>query len=108
MSRCFRPKYALAAFYARAGRSDDFWRIAAAAANIDQADVAPIFRLASDAGANPDGIPSLLHLETEHALAAYLQIALSQNRPKPLAEVALRLPATRDNQPALLEACGQA
>src|SRR5271165_1789978 len=105
LSRCFRSKYALAAFYAREDRRDDFWRVAAAAANIDQADVAPIVSLARDAGANPDEIPSLLHLETEHALASYLQIALSQNRPKPLAEVALRLPATPARQSALLEAC---
>ncbi|MGA2595864.1 MAG: hypothetical protein ABSH09_02515 [Bryobacteraceae bacterium] len=107
VSRCFRPKYALAAFYARAGRREDFWRIAAAAANIDQADIGPVERLARDAGADPDEIPTLLHLNTEHALSAYLTIALSQNRPKPLAEVALRLPATRARQPALLEACGR-
>lgn len=105
VSQCFRPRYALAAFYARAARREDFWRIAADAANIGLADVAPIVNLARDAGADPDEIPSLLHLETEHALASYLTIALSQNRPKPLAEVALRLPATRGTQPALLEAC---
>ncbi len=105
LNGCFRPKYALAAFYTRAGRQSDFWRIASAAVSIDQADIASIVHLASDAGADLDEIPALLHLETESALASYLQIAFAQNRPKPLAEVALRLPASLQHRAALLDAC---
>ncbi|HET8550563.1 MAG TPA: hypothetical protein VFL57_21275 [Bryobacteraceae bacterium] len=104
-SRRFRPRYALAAFYARRNRFPELWRTAAAAAAIDRADVGRIVRLARDAGADPDSIPSLLELRTEHALAAYLPIAIAENRLKPLAQIATLLPVTPEHRPALVHSC---
>lgn len=104
-SRRFKARYALAGFYARTGRGRDFQQTAAAAAAIDKADTGRIVRLARDAGVSPDDIPVFLNLRTEHALAAYLQIAIAENRPRPLAQVALRLPATPEHLPKLVQAC---
>lgn len=104
-SRRFKPRYALAAFYSRARRMPEFWQTAVAAAAIDKADVSRVARLARDTGADPDTIPTLLKLRTEHALATYLQTAIAEGRPRPLGEVALRLPPTPEHRPALLAAC---
>ena len=106
-SRRFRPRYALAAFYARMHRMPEFWQTAAEASAIDQADVGRIIRLARETGADPDAIPTLLKLHTEHALATYLQTAIADGRPAPLANVATRLPATPEHQTALLAACNR-
>jgi tetratricopeptide (TPR) repeat protein len=105
VSRRFRPRYALAAYYAQTGRHEDFWKLAAEAAAIDNADVERIARLALETGEGPDTIPGRLQLRTEHALAAYLPIAAAGNSPRALAEIALRLPATLKHRAALVQAC---
>jgi hypothetical protein len=104
-SRRLKPALSLAAFYARVGRMDDFWRTATAAAAIDKSDVATVFQLAEEAGADPDRIPTLLNLRTDHALATYVRLSAANDRPVALAQAAMRLPATQEHQPDILMAC---
>ena len=59
VSRRFKPKWALASFYARQGRLDSFWPMASAAANVEAGDPQPIFRLAHQVLKDPERPPSL-------------------------------------------------
>ena len=104
-SRRFKPRYALASFYARAGRTSEFRRAAAAAASIDKADIGRLVRLARGAGTDPDTIPALLDLRTDYALVEYLRIAVAEKRIRPVTDVAMRLPATPEHRADLLQAC---
>lgn len=104
-SRRLKPALALAGFYARAGRMDEFWQTARVAAAIDKADVERVFRLADATGTDPNSILSLLNLRTDHALETYARISASENRLVPLAQAAMRLPATPKYEPTILMAC---
>jgi hypothetical protein len=104
-SRRFKPRYALAVFYARTGRTAAFWAMASSAAEIDKCDIERIVRLACKAGAEPDALPELLNLHTEHALASYIQIAMARNWTAPLARAALRLPVTPERRDLLFRTC---
>lgn len=105
VSRRFRPAYAAAAFFARQNRMDEFWKTASAAASIEKADLSRIVRLARDAGADPDRLHHLLNLRTEGSLHSFLQMAIAENRPAPVFEVAQRLPVRPAYASTLEAAC---
>jgi hypothetical protein len=104
-SRRFQPKYALAGFYLRRNSLDRFWPAASSAVNIPAADVSRILRLAHDTGADPNDIPSLLNLGTDHARAAYIAFAIRENHLDAAASVAVSLPPQEPYQPLLLQLC---
>lgn len=104
-SRRFRPAFALAAFYARAKRFPEFRKAAATAAAIDHADIDPIVYLARDAGLHPRWIAPALDLHTEHALVTFLRIATKERWLASVAEVAMKVPSSKDGLHALAGAC---
>jgi tetratricopeptide (TPR) repeat protein len=107
VSRRFKPKWALAYFYARQRRMDSFWPIASAAANVEGGDPQPVFRLAHDVMKDPERVADLLQLNNQHALRSYLEFLLRQEGPTALGRVALRIEPNIDSRQLLLATVDQ-
>jgi len=103
LSRLFKPRYALAFFYARQGPLEKFWHAASSAANIDGADATPAFRLAHDLEEDPKRAAELLSLTGQHALRSYAGFLLKEENRAGLGRIALRIEPTAEARPVLLE-----
>jgi hypothetical protein len=87
-----KPKLALASFYFRSGRIDEFWRTAAEAARVQSADLTPAFALASRLDDPPERVASRLGLRADR-LAAYVSFLLNQPLEDRVGILALQLPS---------------
>ena len=105
ISRRFKPKWALAFFYARQGPLDQFWNSARAAVNTEGADVQPVFALAHEVLKNdPEEVAGLLKLESKQSLKSYVEFLLNQESTSNLGRIALRLDISPESRPLLLTA----
>jgi tetratricopeptide (TPR) repeat protein len=101
ISRRFRPKWALAFFYARQGKFDQFWPAASDAANVDAADVQPVFRLAHKISVDAETVAESLQLRNQHARASYLEFLLKQKASLALSRVALQIQPNSESRSLL-------
>ncbi|MGB7759816.1 MAG: hypothetical protein WBL61_08310, partial [Bryobacteraceae bacterium] len=99
------PRLAVASFYYRTQRPEQFWQAAAAAAQVNAADLTPVFRLAAPMEPSPSRTATLLDLGSGSALAKYLAFLLHQPSESRVSDLAMRLcPANRFHD-LLLAAC---
>jgi hypothetical protein len=102
LSRRFRPIWALAFFYARQGKLDQFWPVASTAANIEGADATPLFRLCHQISPDPERIAELLQLHNQHTLLSYLEFLLKQKNTPTISQVAQQITLTPESRSVLL------
>lgn len=106
LSQRFKPKWAVAYFYARSGRLDDFWPAAALAANIPSADIKPILQLAQSLQDNdPGDLAGLLKLDTQYGRAEYLRFLLSRPGSSGVSRIALGVRPNPETRDLLMAAC---
>ena len=103
VSRRYKPKWALAFFYARQGPLDKFWNSASSAANTEGADVQSVFTLAHEVlNGDPDKVGSLLKLQSQQSLKSYVEFLLKQESASSLFQIALRLDIAQQSEPLIL------
>jgi len=105
ISNRVKPRLALASFYYRARRPEQFWRAAAAAAKVKAADLTPVFELAARMEPSPGRTATLLDLGSGPALAGYLAFLLRQPSENRVSALALQLEPASGFHDLLLAAC---
>ena len=95
VDRQFEPRWTLANFYFRQGRSAEFWKWMRAALEVSYGDRAPAFDLCWRVSQNPQEILVRAIPQQAEILGSYLSFLLNQHR-EGAGPVALRLAALRD------------
>ncbi len=105
ISHRFKPRWALAFFYARQGPLDRFWNSASAAVNTEDADVQSVFALAHEVlKDDPEEVAGLLKLESKQSLKSYVEFLLKHESTSNLGRIALRMDISPESRPLLLAA----
>jgi len=108
MSRRFRPRWALAYYYARRGDSSHFWKAAVQAGHTVGADVRPLYRLARAMAVDENAdARTALGLQSQPELAAYLQVVLEEGREEEVCAIGDLLESSPQNRAILQSAAEQ-